>query len=94
MKTFHVRADNVDKIVKLDSRNYSIKDLGAHITARLNEQFRTEEVKQPFEFVEDVFNTKILIAPLGSNTLNIFTDDELKINNINWSGGYFIINSS
>jgi len=88
-QNIYVRVDNVDKIVKLDSRNYNIKDLGAHITAKLNEQFRTEEVNKPFEFVEDVFNTKILIAPVGRKTLRIFTDDELKINNITWNGGYY-----
>ena len=77
------------KNVKLENRNFKIKDLGAYITARINDQLRSEENYAPFEFIEDVLNTKILITPLGSNTLRIFTDDELKINNINWNGGYY-----
>ena len=88
-ENIYVRVNKVDKTIKLDNRNYDIKDLGAYITARINDKYRSEENYTPFEFIEDVYNTKILIAPRGGNTLRIFTDDELKINNINWKGEYY-----
>ena len=79
----------VDKIIKLHTRNYDVKDLGAHMTSKLNSTFRTEDNYTLFEFIEDVFNTVVLITPIGPNTLRIFTDEELKTNNINWTGEWY-----
>ena len=84
-----VRVNNVDKVIKLDNRNYDVKDLGAHITAKLNRAFRTDSNPTLFNFVEDVFNTVVLISPIETNTLRIFTDEELKTNNINWAGEWY-----
>ena len=77
-ENIYVRVNNVDKTIQLDNRNYNIKDLGAYITARINDQYRNESNPTPFDVFEDMFNTKILIAPRGGNTLRILTDDEFK----------------
>ena len=73
----------------MNYRNYSVIDLGAHVIAKINKAFRTESNPTPVEFLDDTFNTKIVIVPKGSNTLRIFTDDELKLNNVNWTGAYY-----
>ena len=88
-ENLYVRVNNIDKIVNLHNRNYSVIDLGAHVAAKINEAFRTEDNYNPFEFLDDTFNTKIVIVPVGSNTLRIFTDEELKLNNVNWTGAYY-----
>ena len=88
-ENIYVRVNNVDKIVQLVHRNYNVVDLGAHIIAKINTAYRTEANPTPFKFLDDTFNTKILIDPQGANTLRVFTDEELAINNINWTGAYY-----
>ena len=36
-----------------------------------------------------ILSIKNVIVPKGSNTLRTFTDDELKLNNGNWTGAYY-----
>lgn len=80
----YVRVNSQDKILKLDNRNYNIKDLGDHLTFKLNQAFGSNL----FRFVEDIHNTRIVIVP-NNVTLRIFTDEELKLNNMNWIGEWF-----
>ena len=62
----YVRANNVDKIIKLDNRNYNIKDFGDHLTFKLNFAYadiaETEENGLLFRFIEDTYNTVILFS--------------------------------
>ena len=57
-ENIYVRVNNVDKIVKLDNRNYNVIDLGGHITAKINAAYRTEANPTPFKFLDDTVNTK------------------------------------
>jgi hypothetical protein len=85
----YVRVNNIDKVITLDSRNYDVKDLGDHLTYKLNLAYRTEANPTPFRFVEDIYNTVIIITPLGTMSLRIFTDEELVLNSINWNGPWY-----
>ena len=87
-ENIYVRANGVDKIIKLDNRNYNIKEFGDHLTFKLNITYNVTATPI-FQYIEDVYNTVILINPTTTNTLRIFTDEELKLNNINWTGEWF-----
>jgi hypothetical protein len=47
---------------------------------RLTKAFRTESNPTPVEFLDDTFNTKIVIVPKGSNTIRIFKDEDRLLN--------------
>jgi hypothetical protein len=88
----YVRANNVDKIIKLDNRIYNIRDFGDHLTYRMNLAFMPVPgafTPGLFQFLEDVYNSVVLIVPTNTNTLRIFTDEELKLDSINWTGEWF-----
>ena len=59
-ENLYVRLNNIDKTIKLNNRNFSVIDLGAHVAAKINEAFRTESNPTPVEFLDDTFNTKIV----------------------------------
>ena len=40
-------------------------------------------------YLEDVYNTVILLSPTVTNAIRIFTDQELKLKNINWTGEWY-----
>jgi len=88
-ENLYVRMNNIDKIIRLDNRNYDVKDLGDHITYKMNLAYRTEANPTPFRFLEDIHNTVIVITPVGSVQFRIFTDEELSINNVNWNGPWY-----
>ena len=88
----YVRANNIDKIIKLDTRNYNIKDFGDHLTFKMNFEYLLDlppTVPRLFQYIEDVYNTVILISPTTTNTFRIFTDEELKLNSMNWTGEWY-----
>jgi len=82
-ENMYVRVDGADKILKLDRRNYNVLELALHIAAKPN------TVVVAFRGMDDVYNSKVLIDIDSSHTFRIFTDEELKLNNMNWTGEWY-----
>ena len=82
-----VRCNGVDRVVTLFSRNYNVLELGFEIESKLNTVF--PQGGGLFSFIEDVFNTKVVIEIAAGNSFQIFTDDELRSNSMNWKGDYY-----
>ena len=67
----YVRANNVDKIIKLDNRIYNIRDFGDHLTYRMNLAFMPVPgafTPGLFQFLEDVYNSVVLLVLTTTNT--------------------------
>jgi len=79
-ENMYVRINEVDTILTLNNRNYSILEAAVEKGAKLN------RVADVFRAVEDVYNTKVIVDVGRPHTLRIFTDQELKLNNVNWTG--------
>jgi hypothetical protein len=89
-KNVYLRANSIDNIVKLDTRNYNAKELGDNLAYKINRAFETPGgPPRLVQYLEDVYNTVIIPYPTSTNTLRICTDEELKLKNINWTREWY-----
>ena len=70
-ENLYVRANNLDRIVKLDHRNFNIKEFGDNVSYKINRAFEIPGSTDPrlVRYLEDVYNTVILLSPTVTNTL-------------------------
>ncbi len=77
----YIRINNVDRIVYLTPKNYDIKKLALEIF---------DKIGGNVSGAEDVFNNIIWMTPASASvTFRIFTNEELKLNTINWNGDWY-----